>query len=433
MNTSDFENIVINIFKNIKPEIAFDVFLESLTKISHNSVSWKKKEINEKIIYLFFHEWNAKNHLPESNTIDQHFIVKYFNNLIIDSNYNIIMYNGPKIYDSVRDNIKLDSVLEFIGNELDKCVVYEANEGTSINVFYYEDEWYFTTKRTFNMNESIYGSNNSHGLMFESIIDRDEFIKLLDKSHTYHLTLIHSSNTHLSTIANTDNKIILNNVRNVQDNFKLVDITLLNDKIIKPILSDINSLDGQNLDKQGIIIHYKDYIFRIYNKTYADTLKQKPYYGTIQEKYIHQFQKNEFLTETNDKLYTLTIFNFVAIILHRVLSHFTNFNTDDPKLKFKHINIEDYPIIKSHNVIIRNLNKLQRIPFIIKEKTNVDFNQVKFHLKNHCNYKDIYQMFKIFNEKDNLIIKCIKYNPPKNNQHKDHINLNIEAFANLKF
>jgi len=232
MNTSNFENIVINIFNNIKPDIPFDDFLTLLTNISQNSVSWKKKEIDDKIIYMFFHEWNVKNHLPISNTTDQNLIVKYFNNLIIDSDYNIIMYNGPKIYDSVRDNIKLDSILDFIENRLDECVIYEANEGTSINIFYYNDRWFFTTKRTFDMNESIYGSNNSHGLMFESIISRDEITQSLDKSFTYHLTLIHKSNTHLSTII--DDRLILNAVRNSTDNFKIINQNILNDKIIKP-------------------------------------------------------------------------------------------------------------------------------------------------------------------------------------------------------
>ena len=428
MVTIDFETIVINLFNNIKPDISFDIFLSLL---SDKSISWKKKEINDTIIYMFFHEWNIKNLLPISNTTNQNYITKYFNNLIIDSNYNIIMYNGPKIYDSVRDNIKLDTIVEFIESKLDECTIYEANEGTSINIFYHTYRWYFTTKRTFDMNESIYGSNNSHGLMFESIITRDDIISLLNESYTYHLTLVHSSNSHLSVIA--DDRLILTTIRDPSNNFKIVEDTIQHKSIFKPTLATIDNISGQDINKQGIIIHYKDIIIRLYNDIYAQTLKRKPYYGTIQEKLINSFQKNEFTTDTTEKMYTLTIINFVAIILHRILVHFTDFDTQDPKLKFKHIHPEDYHIIKAHNVIIRNLNKLQRIPFIIKQMTNVDFNQVKFHLKNHCQYKDIYQMFKIFNMVDNPIIKCINYTPPKNTQRKNQINSNIEAFANLKF
>jgi hypothetical protein len=136
---------------------------------------------------------------------------------------------------------------------------------------------------------------------------------------------------------------------------------------------------------------------------------------------------------TEEKLLTLTIFNYVAIILHRILIHFTDFNTKNSKLKFKHINKDDYPIVKSHNVIIRHLNKLQRIPFIVKDKIDVDFAQVKFHLRNHCNYRDIFQMFKLFNNLESPILKCINYNPPKNTNHKDQIISNIETFNNLKF
>ena len=431
MNTTTFENIVINIFNNVKPDIIFSEFLTSLTNISQNTVSWKKKDFNDKTIYMFYHEWNVKNNLPESNIISQHFIVKYFNNLIIDSDYNIIMYNGPKIYDSVRDNINLETALTFIENKVDECKIYEANEGTTINIFYYIDRWFFTTKRTFDMDDSIYGSNNSHGKMFESIITRQEITQLLDISLTYHLTLIHTSNSHLSTISS--DILILNAVRNPNNNFKLTEYDIQNDRITKPISTSIDSLTTQTIDKQGIIIHFKDFIFRVYNQAYGELLKTKPHYGTIQEKLIHLYQNNEFTTDTNEKLLTLTVFNYVAIILHRILIHFTDFNTQDPKLKFKHINKDDYSIIKSHNVIIRNLNKLQRIPFIIKDKTNVDFAQVKFHLKKYCNYRDVYQMFKLFNEEENQIIKCINYNPPKNTHHKDQINANITAFNNLRF
>jgi hypothetical protein len=341
------------------------------------------------------------------------------------------MYNGPKIYDTVRDNIKLEQIMDFISDKLDTCIIYEAYEGTSINVFYFKNEWYFTTKRTYDMKESTYGSNNSHGLMFESIISRENIIDLLDTSYTYHFTLVHTENTHLSKI--NENKLVLNNVRNVQDNFSIIDINLINERITKPILTTIDNLETQDINKQGIIIHFDKYIFRVYNKTYADTLKTKPHYGTIQEEYFHKFQTNKLIIENEIKLSTMTTFNFVAIILHRILMHFTTFTTEDPKIKFKHINQEDYHIIKSYNVIIRNLNKLQHIPFIIKKITTVDFNQVKFHLKNCCNYRDIYMMFKIFNVKDNEILKCIKYNAPKNDGYKKLIVDNIERFANFKF
>ena len=426
-----FENIVVNIFNNIKPDISIDEFLTLLTNRSKNTVSWKKKVINEKTLYMFFHEWNTKNILPETNLINQNYIVKYFNNLIIDSDFNIIMYNGPKIYDSLRDNITIEHIVKFIDNKLDQITVFEANEGTSINIFNYMDQWYFTTKRTFDMYESIYGSTNSHGLMFENIIKKDDLIILLDKQYTYHFTLIHVDNRHLSTIS--ENKLILNNVRNTVDKFNLIDIDVINDQIIKPTITTIDSLQTQDINKQGIIIHYSNYIFRVYNNMYADLLKNKPYYGTIQEKYIHQYQKNELTIDNEIKLCTMTSFNFVAIILHRILMHFTIFTTEDPKVKFKHVNQDDYHLIKTHNVIIRNLNKLQHIPFAIKTKTTVDFNQVKFHLKNHTNYRDICMMFKIFNDKENELLKCINYSTPRNTQYKDHINSNIETFANLNF
>ena len=435
----NLEHIVINLFKQIKPEIEFKLFLEQLSEQSNKTVSWKIKNINDINVYMFFHEWNVNNVLPVNNTSEQNYITKYFNNLIMDESFNIIMYNGPKIYDSIRDDIDLEKITEFISiDNLNKCKIYEANEGTTINIFYYNDSWYFTTKRTFDMSESIYGSNNSHGLMFESIIERNDLVKDLDKSLTYHFTLVHKLNSHLSTI--NDNNLYLIDIRNTTENFASVPDSeinskinhLLSDKICLQKTTTIDSLKEQTLDKQGIIIYFNEYIFRIYNEIYGNTLLTKPYYGTIQEKYFHQYQKNELLINSEIKLYTLTSFNYVAIILHRILHYFTSFTTDEPKLKFKQMNADNYHHIQKHNVIIRNLNKLQRIPFIIKTLKTVDFNQVKFHLKNHCNYRDIYMMFKIF-KKENEILKCINYNPRLSIQQQNDINTNLEAFANLKF
>jgi hypothetical protein len=66
------------------------------------------------------------------------------------------------------------------------------------------------------------------------------------------------------------------------------------------------------------------------------------------------------------------------------------------------------------------------MPFVIKGMTTVDFYQVKYHLKNYCQSKELYMMFKIFKNED--ILKCIKYNCPSNK-----IMTNIEAFTNMKF
>jgi hypothetical protein len=419
----DLNSIIIDIFTGKKPDITFDIFLTKISKYT-NTLSWKEKQINDKHLYLFFHDWNAKNNIPESNNNSQHFITKYFNNLIIDTDFNIIMYNGPKIYDSIRDKFNLTDIIQLTENKIDECIINEATEGTNINVFYYIDQWFFTTKRTYNMFDSIYGSLNSHGLMFNNIIDINDLIQLLNKDHNYQFTLVHKDNNHLSTI--TENKLILTSIRDKSNNFKIINEIINDTRIVNPNNATIDSLKEQDANKQGIIIHYKDYIFRVYNDIYAELLKKKPYYGTIQEKMFHMYQKNELL-ETNDKLFTIASFNYVAIILYRLLNHFTDFNIDDPKLKFKHINKEDYNIIKQYGVIVRNINKLQRIPFIIKNTTNVDFNQVKFHLKNHCLAKEINMMFKIFKNED--ILKCIKYNPSKNIQTND----NIKAFTDMKF
>jgi hypothetical protein len=132
----DLNSIIIDIFTGKKPDITFDIFLTKISKYT-NTLSWKEKQINDKHLYLFFHDWNAKNNIPESNNNSQHFITKYFNNLIIDTDFNIIMYNGPKIYDSIRDKFNLTDIIQLTENKIDECIINEATEGTNINVLLY--------------------------------------------------------------------------------------------------------------------------------------------------------------------------------------------------------------------------------------------------------------------------------------------------------
>ena len=531
-NKYNLETIIIGLINGYKietlaKELTFKKFLNLIILESDYSVYWKHLNFQDKNLYLFSNEWNIPNKLPHGYNCVQNYITKYFNSLIIDSDFNIIMYGGPKVYDSNRDKISLNKISNFINHsklinsinldnvdnvenldnldnldnvenldnsEISENVensensdntslitIYKAYEGTSINVFYYCQKWWFTTKKKFDMFDSKFGSKRTHGHLFEDIIEIDNLIPNLNLNYTYHFILIHPENTHLTTI--TKPILILttirdiNNLLNINSNellynpifFITKQINEIDEFIItRPIiftnndntllLSNNDNIDIFNLnlnlnleseiDSQGVIIHYGEFIFRVYNNNYSKNLISKPYFNTKYEDYLHKYQNNKFKGSVNnqdnliqitlyEKKITIAAFNYIAIILHRILIHFTKFSKyftkaeikQYPNYKFiqKIYLIQDLTkpesewdnewkyvcgndncthIDSAHSILIKNLYKLQHLPYAIKHLTEVDFNQVKYHLKNHCSAKELYALYCIFTSHSSISDLC---------------------------
>ena len=408
-------NVLENLFQGIKPNIEFNQFLNNIYEQSNYNINWKYLEIDDNKLYLINHEWLCKLHFDNNNQDD---ITKYFNNTIIDSNYNIIMYGGPKVYDSNRDNINLENILKFINED---AIIYEAYEGTTINIFNYNNKWFYSTRRKFDMYESIYGSKISHGLMFDDIIEnKNDFESKLNKDYTYQFILVHNNNRHISKI--DTNKLILISIRDRLNNHKIINETLEFKSVVLPKNCNIEELKNNNDLTQGIIINFNDYIFRIYNDNYSKILIRKPYYANKQEELFHTFQNNRLKETSDEKTNTFAAYNYVAIMIFRIMNHFTVFNNKNNNLKFTQINQQDYEKIKYHSSIVRNLYKLQRLPFMLKIN-KVDFDQIKHHLKFYTNYRDLNKMFKCFYKNEELN-KLVKFSFPSDGQIKN----NIEKF-----
>ena len=440
------EEIVNNLFNGVKPtNLSFNQFLELIDNESDNSICWRIENLpSGRQLYLFSNEWNIPNNIEV-----QKFSSKYFNNLVIDNQFNVLMYGGPKIFDSNRDKYNLEKIKNFYGienNEFEK--IYEAYEGTSINVFFEQEtnKWFYCTKKKFRMFDSFFGSTNSHGMMFEQIISCVELETKLNKNYSYNFILIHNLNSHIIK-DNVDNKLVLVSVRNTLDGHKQVDIH--SDEIINSVVTlnkivlpkEVNLVDftawnqENSIISQGIILHHKSNIFRVYTNAYGKQLKSNPKFHTDQEKLLWAFQTNKLTEYTNEETYNLTLsaINYVAIMLFRTLLYFTKFKkdfTDDEKFSYTNYNFitknnEKYEKLQFHNALKRNIYKLQRLPFAIKNIDGVDFNQVKHHIKYHCSPQDIYGMYQTFSKNSDfetmVNYKCLP------NQRKS-----INNFVNIK-
>jgi hypothetical protein len=439
------EQIVESLFNGIKPlNLSIEQFLELIDNESNNSICWRILTLpSEKKLYLFSNEWNMPNNITQQN-----FSVKYFNNLVIDSEFNILMYGGPKIFDSNRDKCNLEQIKKYYSiHNSDFCNVYEAYEGTSINVFYENElnKWMYCTKKKFNMFESCFGSSSSHGSMFEDIISTNELETKLNKNYTYNFVLVHNNNSHIMK-ENVENKLVLISVRDRENSHKQINIfdsenvrsIIEFNNIVLPKVVSLDEFENwnkfDNIVSQGIILHYNENIFRIYTTSYQTQLKANPKFHTTQEKLFWAFQNNKLNNYVNNDNYAITLsaINYVAIMLFRMLMHFTKFKknfTEDEKFvygtfSFIPKNNEQYDKLQYNNALKRNIYKLQRLPFAVKNIESVDFDQVKHHIKYHCSPQDIYGMYLSFIKNPDFE-QMIKYK--SSNEQK----ASIMSFANV--
>jgi len=421
----NLNGIVLNLMRGETVRVAFGDFCTALVEESGHNISWKTLNLGDKYLHLFSLDWQADNKLPtlKDDRYEQNYINKYLNNLVIEqvicdpsdelseSLIKVVMYGGPKVFDSNRDRFGLEQINRLTGSESVK--IFKAYEGTTINTFCHDGTWYFSTKRMFDMNESKFGTKRTHGQMVSDIIDIEVLKANLDPKCTYHYVLVHDGNSHLTSIQ--ENKLCLVSVKNLSDfeeNIAEYDRVTGSGYFSRSEIfdhgTDIASyLKNETNDTQGIIIHVGEMIFRLYKHAYAARLRMNPFFNTKQEEYFHKYQSNG-LTEQNDyKTYTFAAFNFVAVCLFRTLMHFTTFIHEDGQYRFEKKNITQWAtfvcssdecghVDRHHNALIRNLNKLQRLPYALRQLRAVDFNQVKHHLKYHTSPSELYAMYLTF-------------------------------------
>jgi hypothetical protein len=373
--------------KEIIKQYTFNEFLEYIDINSDKSVCWKYLELdNDKKLYLFTNEW----YLKMKNT---DYITKYLDSLIIDTDFNVYMFGGHKVYDSNRDNISLDDVKPY-------QKMYKAYEGTTINVWFntLSDKWMYSTKKCFDMNKSNFANKKSHGEMFNEIVKTDDLEKELNKNYTYHFVLVHADNSHL---LQNENKLVLTAVRDKNNSFQklseniIISNTVLPEEVSEETFLSWNQDAELSQEAQGVIvINDLGNIYRMYTKSYSKKLVTNPKFNSYQEKLIWDFKNNKL--ENNEK-YNITVgtIKFVNFCLFLTVMHFTEFPKSGDQ-KFIQKSSTDYDKIKFHNGLKRHLYKLQRVPYAVKTFTKMDLRQVSYHVKQICPAQDINLMYRSF-------------------------------------
>jgi hypothetical protein len=289
----------------------------------------------------------------------------------------------------------------------------ESHEGTLISVFFYNDKWYYATRREIDMYKThkyVSGikSELSHGQMFEECLSRieltkDQFESKLDKQYQYYFELVHYDNiiniSYESKFGDKYAKLFLLFVRN-GDNQK-VNVSLSEVKIESSpelTLEEVNSNLSSNVtDIEGYIFEADNHLCKIMHNNYYDKMKYNPGYKTKQEQYIHLYQKNLLVNKVyNDKeseefgsVETVGLLNAVITYIgQRMLDIYYTFNNNNMMHKkedeFKRLFMDNH----EYNIIFYTLGKMKGI----HKNRQLTLNEMRKFLKYYMNATDIWKL-----------------------------------------
>jgi len=413
------------------------------------------KKHNDYDLYLVNNRWNT---YLNNNLYKQLHSIIYKKE---DNTNNLVpyIYSYPSIRDDIRDNFTYDIFNKIENNN--KYRVWESVEGPMITVFYYMDKWHFITTRCWNIDESIFSNNLSHGKQLDKILefygyDREKLTEKLDKNISYSFILVYHESLYLvdyKTKFNDKGPGFLVNIlnRNLLDG-KLIDITTkplsninfiiynsiheFSDNIslieyIKPLLDNnlINSLTyktlGEGIIVQKLINEDNNLLFEYYKlhtKAYKNLADIIPHNNTEIENYIAIYQKNKitYYLEINNKIeknergklikQLKGMFNFVTNILFVIYKHFTKFNKNDGS--YTKINNDDYVKLNDLKIIKYHLFKLQKLVIYHSKKneftkTDLNLDDIFRHIHNPL-YTDANEIVRLLQDIFKFDLEFIK-------------------------
>ena len=168
--------------------------------------------------------------------------------IILDYNMNLVNYTFDNV---IYNNYAKDYILK---NNPKQINITECYEGPLISIFFYNNNWFMSTKKKIINMSKRYTKNKIFNLFFETIINIDEFLNILDKNNNYQFILLHHKNKNIVNYNDyfNDNeykKIVIINIFNKLNNNEIDvnEFIIKMDYIIIPRkYSDLNIIDINN-------------------------------------------------------------------------------------------------------------------------------------------------------------------------------------------
>ena len=444
-------NIKFNFFSLLDSldNINYISLYEFFSKNHKYNLFVKKYEDNEKILMIHNNQ----------NNFNSNDIYKECRSIIIDT-----LDNKPKIVSYSHDNV-LYSIIEEIKIE-DNDIIEESFEGTMVNVFNYNDKWYFSSTKCPSIDKSYFFSDNkSHGEMLDEILKqyypnldnvREEFVKNLNKDKCYYFIILHHENKYIvdySSIYGNDYKKLVHIITR-DKNTQIEEYDTLNlDYLIKPNkfnnLSEAKEWLNNDNDKEGLIIkrinkeNNKNILIKIPSEQYTLIRIEKPNFSNIWVGCIEIFQRNNVLYNPDNYLQKYYpekiksniditgvlhfIFKNLSYELYNIYIFFTDYNKENGTYEKQNKEIYN-KLFDDHklNTLNKQIQKLQYYQYKYLKKS-YRMNDILNHLRNHTCPQDIYNMIK---EHKVLVNSEYFSNIFKNFDNLDKFNKYVDLYLN---
>jgi hypothetical protein len=411
--------------------IKFNFFslLNNLDNINYNSL-YEYFSKNHKY-NLFVKKYNDNDQLlmihNNQDTSNDNDIYKECRSMIIDTN------DKPKVVSYSHDNV-LYSIIEEIKIE-ENDIIEESYEGTMVNVFNYNDKWYFSSTKCPSIDNSYFFTDKkSHGEMLDEILKqyypnsdnvRDEFVKNLDKNKCYFFIILHHENKYIVDYTNvygTNYKKLVHIITRDKDTQIEEYNTLSLDYLIKPKkftnLSEAKEWlnNNNNCYKEGLIIkrknqeNNKNILIKIPSDQYTLIRIEKPNYSNVWVGCIEIFQRNNSSYNPDNYLQKYYpdkiksnlditgvlhfIFKNLSYELYNIYTFFTYYDQTNGLYEKKNQDVYN-KLFDNHQLKTLN-NQVQKLQYYQYKYLKRSYRQVDIlnHLRNHTSPNDIYNMIK---------------------------------------
>jgi hypothetical protein len=407
---------------NILDNINYNNLYEYFSKNHKYNLFVKKYNDNEHLLMI---------HNNQNNTTKtENEIYKECRSIIIDT------YDKPSIISYSHDNV-LYSTIEEIKIE-DNDIIEESYEGTMVNIFNYNDKWYFSSTKCPSIDNSYFFTDKkSHGEMLDDILKqyypdaenaRDEFVKNLNKNKCYFFIILHHENKYIvdySNVYGSNYKRLVHIIIRDKDTQIEEYDTLKLGYLIKPTKFSnlIEAKEWLNKNesndccyKEGLIIkrrnpeNNKNILIKIPSDRYTSIRIEKPNYSNVWVGCIEIFQRNNSSYSPDNYLQLYypdkvksnldvtgilhLIFKNISYELYSIYMYFTDYNQTDGKYEKKNTSVFN-KLFNNHQLKTFN-NQIQKLQYYQYKYLKRSFrqNDVLNHLRNHTCPKDIYNMIK---------------------------------------
>ena len=420
-------------------------FKTYLNENYYNKIYTKKISDNIYIIYNKF--------IDQHKNDDQ--LYNECRSIIIKFNENSI----PKILSYTHDNIKYYKTEQYIYESGDSFE--ESYEGTLISVFHHEGQWFLTTSRCGNIDNSFfYNKERTFGMFFDECLfnslkmNRQEFLSNLDNNLNYYFVLVHHENKNIIDYTERfgpEYKMLFHVFTRIQETQELInyEIPNINYPLIFTDSESASSFLTNSSYCEGILVKRlnkldnKIYMCKIHSDNYWLEKEQNPNYPNSWLCYLDIYKKNnpkfritdyqlkknivEEIT-LNKKNVDITglinlLFKGTAENLYNLLLYFTDFNHQTHTyikkndVCYKKLTDYKYQMLRKQISILQNLINKE----IIKSADNLIT-----HLKKHLTVEQFVNLLKamyhLINETDLII--------PSNKYYKKYLDLFLEKIEN---